>query len=81
MAKMKTDLNFLRKTAFKRVLNIKRAKNDPLFISASERTNNEKFSIPLRSFIESRIKNAENLILAESGEAEASFHNNHPVFQ
>ena len=65
MTAMQRDLEFLRKSAFKRVLNLKIKSVDPLFILASRPTSNGKVNIPLRGFMENRIVNAENAIFDE----------------
>ena len=65
MTRMQHDLEFMRKSTFRRVLAIQRKSADPLFILASRPTSNGKVSIPLRGFMENRIINAENAIFDE----------------
>ena len=66
IVKMRTDLNFLRNLSYVDLLNISRKRDDPLFILASVSGANGRVSIPMRSFLKSRIVAAERKIFEEN---------------
>lgn len=65
MIKMRTDLNFLRRTSYGDVLNLSKKRDDPVFILASVAGASGRISIPMRSFLKSRIVAAEKKIFEE----------------